>query len=82
MDLIYFYECNVDKKDIRTCFKNNLFLRNVLPAWRKSNKKAQYNALDRRYIWNNRHIRANKTTMYKTWYDLGIKRDIYTSQKF
>ena len=33
--------------------------------------------MDRRYIWHNRHIRANKTTMYKTWYDLGIKRYIF-----
>ena len=29
-------------------------------------------------IWNNTHKRANKKTiMYRTWYDLGIKSDIY-----
>ena len=34
-----FFECNFDEKDIRTCFKNNLFLRDILLAWRKLNKK-------------------------------------------
>ena len=75
-----FFECNFDEKDIRTCFKNNLFLRDILLAWRKLNKKDAILCFGQEIIWNNTHIRANgKTIMYKTWYDLGIKkiRDIY-----
>ena len=75
MDQIYFLNAILMKKDIHTCFKDNQFLMDILIAWRKLNKKDAILCFGQEVIWNNTHIRANnKTIMYKTWYDLGIKK--------
>ena len=68
-----FFECNFDEKDIRTCLKNNLFLRDILLAWRKLNKKDAILCFGQEIIWNNTHIRANEKINYvqnmvRSWY--------------
>ena len=39
MDLIYFLNVILMKKSKGTCFKDNLFLMDILLAWRTFNKK-------------------------------------------
>ena len=53
MDLIYIFNIYIlnailIKKDIHTCFKDNIFPMDILITWGKLNKKAQYYAMDRR----------------------------------
>ena len=47
-----FFECNFVEKDIRTCFKNNIFLSDILLAWRKLNNKRR-NIM----LWTRDHLK-------------------------
>ena len=73
------FECNISENDICK-FTQNIFLKDVLPAWCKCTANAVISSYRHEILWNNSHIKAGANTiMFANWYHNGIKffKDIY-----
>ena len=69
------FECNLNLKDLIKSFKiDSGFLSDILQSWCTLNFNENIDNIKKEIIWNNTHIKNNnKTILYKSWLDKGIK---------
>ena len=69
------FECNLNLKDLIKSFKiDSGFLSDILQSWCTLNFNENIDNIKKEVIWNNSHIKNNnKTILYKSWLDKGIK---------
>jgi len=60
-------ECDLNKKDIKTIYKSNTFMYEVLTSWMTIQKLKNTNSRRKTIVWNNSYIRLNNTVVFYTF---------------